>query len=77
MRLLFTNKSCSKMLSTHLYKGLDALRKCTMVRKQPTVRDHIHPQAHPWSAFGRKCLPRSPTLPRVPPDRASPEGYLP
>ena len=67
----FIHKSCSKMLSTHLYKGLDALRKCTTVRKQsPLCREHIPQQIHPWSAFGKKCLPRTPALPRVPPRKS-------
>lgn len=36
--LLFTNKSCSKLLSTHLYKGSDDPRKSTTVgKKEPVV----------------------------------------
>lgn len=30
----------------------------------------------PWSASGKKCLPRTPVLPRVSPERVWPEGYL-
>lgn len=55
--LLFTNKSYSKMLSTHVYKVVDTPRKRTTARKQPIVTEMPRWQAHPWSALG-KCLLR-------------------
>lgn len=55
--LLFTNKSYSKMLSTHVYKVVATPRKRTTARKQPIVTEMPCWRAHPWSALG-KCLLR-------------------
>lgn len=55
--LLFTNKSYSKMLCTHVYKVVDTPRKRTTARKQPIVTEMPRWRTHPWSAPG-KCLLR-------------------